>query len=98
MAVTYERLSDSEIQESLGQVPEWELRGNSIRRELHFADFDQAMDFVNKVAEIARRQDHHPDICIHYNKVELELSTHKVGGLTKKDFALAEQIDKISEQ
>ena len=95
MAMTQERLSDSEIQEALGQVPGWELPGNLIKREFQFKDFDQAMEFVNGVAEIARQMDHHPNMCIYYSKVDIELTTHKAGGLTEEDFKLARKIDKI---
>jgi len=95
MVRTYERLADEEIQDAMVDVPEWQLDDNEIEREIEFGDFDQAMEFVNQVAEIARELDHHPEICIHYNKVELEVSTHKVGGLTEKDFELAKEIDKI---
>ncbi|HET6453581.1 MAG TPA: 4a-hydroxytetrahydrobiopterin dehydratase [Armatimonadota bacterium] len=96
--MTEQRLADDEIRKALGQVPDWELLRNSIRREFKFANFDQAMDFVNKVAEVARKMDHHPDICIYYNRVDLELSTHKAGGLTGEDFELAARINEISEQ
>lgn len=95
MAVTYERLSENEIREALVQAPDWELHGNAIKQEFLFGDFDQAMGFVNKVAEIARQLDHHPNIGVYYNKVDLELTTHKAGGLTEEDFELAREIDKI---
>jgi 4a-hydroxytetrahydrobiopterin dehydratase len=66
-----------------------------IKKEFVFADFAAAMVFVNKVAELAEAEGHHPDILIEYNKVTLTLSTHDVGGLTEKDFALEKKIDAI---
>ncbi|MEN6519842.1 MAG: 4a-hydroxytetrahydrobiopterin dehydratase [Armatimonadota bacterium] len=77
------------------QVPEWILEDNKIVREYKLKDFKSAIDFVNDVADIAETEDHHPDICISYNKVKLELSTHKIGGLSRNDFILAAKIDKL---
>jgi 4a-hydroxytetrahydrobiopterin dehydratase len=70
--------------------------GNSIVRELSFSDFPAAIAFVNQVAELAERANHHPDILVHgWNKVRLTLSTHSAGGLTEADFALAGEIDRL---
>jgi len=85
-------------EEFLRQVPQWALKDKTIEREFQFKDFRQAMEFVNKVADIVRKQDHHPDILIMYNKVTLTLSTHKVGGLSPKDFILAAKIDLVIQQ
>ncbi len=74
-------------------VPGWENNGAAITRLYKFSDFKEAMTFVNRVAGLAEAADHHPDILIRYNKVQLTLSTHSAGGLTEKDFALARQID-----
>jgi 4a-hydroxytetrahydrobiopterin dehydratase len=85
-------LTETEIQERLPRVPGWERRGSEIRRTWAFADFRAAMAFVNRVAELAEAAGHHPDIDIRYSKVSLALSTHDAGGLTARDFALAESI------
>lgn len=85
-------LTETEILERLARVPGWERRGPEIRRAWAFADFRGAMDFVNRVARLAEAADHHPDIDIRYSKVTLVLSTHDAGGLTARDFALAEAI------
>jgi 4a-hydroxytetrahydrobiopterin dehydratase len=61
-----------------------------------FKDFKDSIDFVNKVAEIANEQDHHPDIHIYYNKVRIELTTHKIKGLSENDFILAAKINSIN--
>jgi 4a-hydroxytetrahydrobiopterin dehydratase len=69
------------------------MKEKEIGREFRFSDFRRAMDFVNRVADLAETQDHHPDICISYNAVRLTLSTHAAGGLTFRDFFLARMID-----
>jgi 4a-hydroxytetrahydrobiopterin dehydratase len=89
-------LSDQEIQQRLADG-EWRRDGQSIAREWALADFDAAIAFVNRVAELAGAANHHPDILVHgWNKVRLLLSTHSAGGLTAADFALAEQIDALA--
>jgi 4a-hydroxytetrahydrobiopterin dehydratase len=85
-------LSETEIQERLPGVPGWERSGQELRRTWAFAGFGEAMAFVNRVAAIADAADHHPDIDIRYSRVTLVLSTHDAGGLTARDFALAETI------
>jgi 4a-hydroxytetrahydrobiopterin dehydratase len=71
------------------------LEGNCIVKDLEFADFNRAMGFVNKVAEVAEKHSHHPDIVISYNKVRLSSTTHEEKGLTSKDFEFAEEVDGI---
>jgi 4a-hydroxytetrahydrobiopterin dehydratase len=85
-------LSETQIKDRLARLPAWERRGNEIRRTWTFADFESSMAFVNKVAALAQAADHHPDIDIRYSKVTLALSTHDAGGLTARDFDLAEAI------
>jgi len=77
-------------------LPLWSLKDRSLEREFTLDGFRAAVNFVNKVADVAERLDHHPDINIRYNKVQLVLSTHKAGGLTDEDFALAAEIDKLA--
>jgi 4a-hydroxytetrahydrobiopterin dehydratase len=85
-------LTETEIQERLRRVPGWERRGPELHRTWTFPDFKAAMAFVNRVAALAEEADHHPDIDIRYSRVTLVLSTHDAGGLTARDFALAETI------
>jgi 4a-hydroxytetrahydrobiopterin dehydratase len=89
-------LSDAEIDQRLAAAGGWERSGSdSIEREWKFADFADAIAFVDRVAEIAEKANHHPDILLHgWNKVRLTLSTHSQGGLTDSDFNLASQIDR----
>ncbi len=75
---------------------DWRIVDNKkIRRELGFKNFLRAMVFVNNVAEIAEKENHHPDIYIFYNKVIIELWTHVVGGLSENDFIVAAKIDEL---
>jgi len=86
-------LSPDETKNLITCIPPWTLADKTIQREFSFKDFHQSMDFVNKVADLAEEQNHHPDILISYSQVKLVLSTHKVGGLTRNDFILAAKID-----
>lgn len=90
------KLSADEIKSQLVRVSGWELHGEEIKRVFTFKDFGEALTFVNQVAEEAEKMDHHPDISIHYNVVELSLSTHSEGGLTEKDFRLAASINQLT--
>jgi 4a-hydroxytetrahydrobiopterin dehydratase len=82
-------LSDQAVQDQLAQLDGWVLTRGQLTKEFSFKDFDEAMSFVNKVAKLAQLANHHPDIRISYNRVNLQLSTHSVGGITAKDFELA---------
>jgi 4a-hydroxytetrahydrobiopterin dehydratase len=85
-------LPNDAIKQHLARLKGWEQAGNTIRRAWTFADFKGSMAFVNRVAGLAEEMDHHPDIDIRYSRVTLVLSTHDAGGLTARDFALAEKI------
>lgn len=88
-------LSSDEALKGLREVPEWQLKDRAIEREFRLGNFSRAMEFVNKVALLSEAEDHHPDIMISYDKVRLTLSTHKVGGLSCRDFTLAAKIDRL---
>jgi pterin-4a-carbinolamine dehydratase len=78
------------IHRLLMSVPEgWSEVDDALEREFRFDDFAQAMAFVNRIAEIAEREDHHPDVEIHYDRVKLRWSTHSAGGITERDRELA---------
>jgi 4a-hydroxytetrahydrobiopterin dehydratase len=81
----------------LAGTPGWRLEQNATRLQRHFEfrDFVEAMRFVNRVADVAEQQGHHPDFEIHWNKVDLTLWTHKIGGLHENDFILAAKIDRL---
>jgi 4a-hydroxytetrahydrobiopterin dehydratase len=89
------KLTATQIKSALATVPNWSKRGKTITRTFVFKDFPAAIKFVNAIAKLAEKAGHHPDIDIRWNKVTLGLTTHDVGGLTEKDFALARKFDGI---
>ena len=89
------RLSRNKARDEVDKLRNWRLRQSVISRTFVFADFAQAMRFVNRVARLAEAANHHPDITINYNRVKLALTTHDEGGLTMKDFGLAGRINKL---
>ena len=90
-------MTESEAKKHLAEISGWTLieNGKKIEKLFTHADFKVAMVFVNKVADIAESEGHHPDIFISYNKVTITLWTHAVGGLSLNDFILAAKIDEI---
>jgi 4a-hydroxytetrahydrobiopterin dehydratase len=85
-----------ELQQILQQVPQWKaVNEHHISRTFTFPDFKQALDFVNRVGEVAEHQGHHPDILLTWGKAEITLWTHKIDGLTQSDFIMAAKIDQL---
>lgn len=74
----------------------WRLQENALEVEWVFKDFAQAMAFMNAVAEVAERMNHHPEWTNVYNRVRVRLTTHDAGGLTALDFALAQAMDALA--
>lgn len=87
-------LSNSAIKEKLPELHGWTLARGALRCEFKFETFKKALDFVSLVGALAEEANHHPDIDIRYCTVKLSLSTHDVGGISEKDFALAAAIDR----
>ncbi|MEK7748604.1 MAG: 4a-hydroxytetrahydrobiopterin dehydratase, partial [Bacteroidota bacterium] len=81
-------LQEKEISSLLKELKGWTRADKEIQRVCEFKDFVHAMGFVNSVALLAEKMNHHPDIDIRWNKVTLVLSTHSAGGLTSNDFNL----------
>ena len=88
------KLDEAGIVAALRAAPGWERAGAEIRRVYRFADFREALAFVNRVGALAEAAGHHPDIDIRYNTVTLALTTHDAGGLSAKDFDLVRAIDR----
>ena len=88
-------LDKEQIAVHLSGLKDWKHAGLTIAKAFEFKDFVQAMGFVNSVAMLAEKKNHHPDIDIRWNKVALTLSTHSAGGLTELDFNLAKAIDDL---
>jgi len=93
-------LTAEKARELARDTPQWRLEENATRltRRFEFEDFKKAIEFVNRVAEVAEQEGHHPDIAIHWNQVDLTLWTHKIGGLHQNDFILAAKIDRLLEE
>ncbi len=86
-------MKEEEIQHALVELTGWIQHGNEIKKKFEFNDFIHAMGFVHSIAMLAERANHHPDIDVRWNKVALTLSTHNEGGITRKDIALAREIE-----
>ena len=90
-------LSSDQIEKYIAALPlEWSLVGGAeLEISKKFEDFAQALAFVNSVGAVAEKMNHHPDIMLAYGKVDLKITTHSVGGLTKKDFDFAKAVEEI---
>ena len=87
----------NETDKYLSMVKEWSVEeGKKIKKEFKFKDFKEALNFVNKVGDIAESENHHPNIYLYgWNKVRITLTTHAIKGLSINDFILASKIDKL---
>ncbi len=92
------RLSPEDCAARAARIPAWKLEDGRLRREFRFPDFAAAFGFMARVALLAEKADHHPDWSNSYSKVVIELCTHDAGGLTTRDFDLAQAIDRAAPQ
>jgi 4a-hydroxytetrahydrobiopterin dehydratase len=93
-------LGRAEAEAYLAQLEGWKLLDGEplkLKRNLKFKNFAQAMGFINMVADLAEAEGHHPDICVSWNRVKLELVTHAIGGLSENDFIMAAKINELKE-
>ena len=96
MASVAKKLSDAAIQQRLAKLKNWQRQGTSITKEFVLDSFSGATKFIAKIAPIANRMDHHPDVEIYqYKRVKIILTTHDANGITKNDFDLAAKIDAL---
>ncbi len=79
----------------LPKVPGWDLGGTALERRFKFKDFVGSMAFVNRVAQLAEAEGHHPDMHISWNRVTLTLTTHAIKGLSENDFIMAAKINEL---
>ena len=90
-------LTTAEIDPLRGEVPDWDVvDDHHVMRAFRFSDFKTALDFVNRVGALAEEQGHHPDIYLAWGKVDIQIWTHKIDGLTESDFVLAAKIDRLA--
>jgi 4a-hydroxytetrahydrobiopterin dehydratase len=89
-------LTKEEITESIKKLQDWRLKDTTIEKTFKFNSFEQAINFINKVAHIAKMENHHPDIVLwNINNVKLTITTFCTGALSRLDFTLASKIDQI---
>jgi 4a-hydroxytetrahydrobiopterin dehydratase len=89
-------LSEEEFGPLLGQLRGWEVPGGArLQKSFGFKNFVDAVDFVNRIAEVAETEGHHPDLLVAWGRVDVELWTHKIGGLSSSDFIMAAKIDRV---
>lgn len=87
---------EKEIGDYVLQIRDWEVVENrKIRKDFKFKRFKEVMNFVDKVADLAEEEQHHPNISIFYDHVKFELFTHAIGGLSENDFIMAAKIDEL---
>jgi 4a-hydroxytetrahydrobiopterin dehydratase len=88
-------LDEREVVARLEQLPGWTLDGSAIVKRITFRDFGEAVRFVDRLVQPSDAQNHHPDVAIHWNELEIRLWTHASGGVTERDFRLAATIDEM---
>jgi len=91
-------LTQAEAKNLLKQLDNWKLKDNVISKTFEFKNYYQVMAFVNAVAWMTHREDHHPDMTVGYNKCGMEYSTHAVNGLSENDFICAAKVDALFKQ
>jgi 4a-hydroxytetrahydrobiopterin dehydratase len=92
-----EKISESQVKDALKSLPGWGLQDEKITRQYRFKTFGQSISFVNMVAVLAEKQDHHPDIDIRYDRVTLGLWSHDAGGITPRDLRFATALDLLQD-
>ena len=88
-------LAAKEIKPLLAQVTGWKRDGKEISRTFEFKNYYETMAFVNALAFISHRENHHPDLSVGYNKCGVKYSSHEVGGLSENDFICAAKVDAL---
>lgn len=89
-------LTEDELRAALDDLPGWAYEDERIVKTFRFRDFAEALSFLNRVAQPAEEQDHHPDVAIHWNEITLTLWTHASGGITRRDVRLADAIERLA--
>jgi len=90
-----EKMTPEQIQTGLKGLSGWELKDDKLHRQLKFKNFVQAFGFMSQVAILAEKADHHPEWSNVYSRVAIDLTTHEAGGISRRDFDLAKEINEI---
>jgi 4a-hydroxytetrahydrobiopterin dehydratase len=88
-------LTPEQVKPMLKGLQGWKVEGGKLTKSLAFANYYETMAFVNALAWISHREDHHPDLQVGYNKCRVEYSTHAIGGLSENDFICAAKCDAL---
>lgn len=91
-----QKLSQDEIVKRLSNLNNWKYENGKLVKEYKFSTFADSVNFLKLIQPVADGLNHHPDVCIYYNRVIIELTTHDVGGVTELDFQLAEKLEELS--
>jgi 4a-hydroxytetrahydrobiopterin dehydratase len=89
-------LAEAELVAALPNLPGWSHVGDRIAKTWRFANYHETIAFVNAVAWIAHRADHHPDLSVHYNRCVVSFSTHDAGGVTRNDLICAARVERLA--
>ena len=90
------KMTDAQIQSAMARVPDWRVVSGKLHREYKFPDFAHAFGFMATAAPAIEKMDHHPEWANVYNRVTVDLNTHDAGGITERDFKLAELLEGIA--
>lgn len=90
------RLTDAQLRDRLAALPGWARDGERIVKTFRFADYFETIAFVNAVADVAHREDHHPDLGVHYDRCVVSWSTHSAGGVTLNDCICAARVEQLA--
>ena len=91
-------MNEREVRQLLSKLPEWQLGGDGkqIHRTWTLESFKEGIDFINRIADVAEAEQHHPDLCLtDYKQVTVKLCTHAIDGLSENDFIVAAKIDEL---
>jgi 4a-hydroxytetrahydrobiopterin dehydratase len=93
--MSVEKMTSQQIEAGLKELSGWELKAEKLHRELKLKNFVQAWGFMTQIAILAERADHHPEWSNVYSRVTIDLTTHEAGGISRRDFDLAKDIDEV---
>ena len=93
--MSIKKMSTQEVEAGLKELPGWDLKDQKLHRELKFKNFVRAFGFMTQTAIIAEKMNHHPEWSNVYSRVSIDLTTHEAGGISHRDFELAQEMNLI---